>query len=865
MLDRIALLLVEISRRFAPAVVVVGFLVTLGLGGLAATRLGMDSDVQKLLSDKEPWQQKVAAFDRAFPQFGNLLAVVVDGDTPDAAEDGAAALAARLSSHRELFRSVRRPDADPFFRREGLLFLETKDVAAVTAQVIEAQPFIGSLAADPSLRGLFGTLNLALEGVARGDASFSRVEKPLSTIADTITDTLAGKARPFSWQSLLTGQAPRVEELRRFVLLQPNRSFDELTSADDAITVVRQTIHDLGLTGARGVRARVTGAVAIENDELATLASGAGFSLELSVGLVGLVLFLALRSFRLILPIVITLAVGLVATAGFATVAVGFLNPISVAFAVLFIGLGVDFSIQFTVRYRHERHQATDHVKALRHTAVGIAGGLFLAAVTTAIGFFAFLPTSYIGVAQLGLIAGVGMLIAVFLNFTLLPALLTLFRPGGEPEDIGFAGAAPLDALLIRHRRTVLAVAALIAVIGLALAPMLRFDFNPMNLRDAGTESIAAALDLMSNPDTTPFTAEMLAATVPEAAALADRLGALPEVSRALSISSFIPEAQDEKLALIQDAAMLLGPTLSPTAVASPPDDATVRRTLVQSVERLRALSGEPTAQRLAGLLEQALGRPDATLTLLADTLVAGLPARLDALREVLTAEPVTLASLPDSLRRDWMAPDGRARVQATPKHDIGEEGALAAFVAAVRAIAPQAVGPAVTTRESALTIIRAFLEAGIISLVVIFALLWLVLRRVLDVVRVLGPLLLSSLMTVITSVVLGPDLNFANVIALPLLLGIGVAFNIYFVMNWRNGLDGPLQSSTARAVVFSALTTMVAFGSLALSNHPGTASMGVLLTISLGFTLLNTLVTLPALLGCKPSVTEGLHRAPEL
>jgi len=267
-------------------------------------------------------------------------------------------------------------------------------------------------------------------------------------------------------------------------------------------------------------------------------------------------------------------------------------------------------------------------------------------------------------------------------------------------------------------------------------------------------------------------------------------------------------------------------------------------------VTRLRALADEPTARRLADLLEEELGRDDAMLAALSDALLAGLPARLDDLREALAAEPVTLATLPASLTRDWLAPDGRARVQIFPKGNIGENDVLARFVTAVRAVAPGATGTAVTTRESANTIIRAFIEAGLISLAAITLLLWLVLRRLSDVALVLAPLLLSSLMTVIVSVLIGPELNFANVIALPLLLGIGVAFNIYFVMNWRHGLTGPLQSSTCRAVVFSALTTVVAFGSLALSNHPGTASMGVLLTISLGFTLLNTLVTLPALLG---------------
>jgi hopanoid biosynthesis associated RND transporter like protein HpnN len=850
LLDRLALWLVDNSRRFA-VVVVLGCLAGAGaLGWIAATRLGMDTDLDKLLSANEPWRQQEMAFDRAFPQFDDLLVAVVDGETPDAADDGAAALAARLAPRHDLFLGVSRPDANPLFRREGLLFLPVPEVAAVTAQVIEAQPFIGSLAADSSLRGLFGTLNLALDGVIRGDATFSQLKRPLEAITAAVAKTLVGHGRSLSWQSLLTGEKPRADELRRFVLLKVVRNFGELAAGEAAISAVRQAIQDLQLTADRGVRVRLTGSVAIENDELQTLSQGIGFSLELSLGLVCLVLFGALRSIRLILPIFVTLIVGLVATAGFAALAVGTLNPISVAFAVLFIGLAVDFSIQFTVRYREERYLSPDPAEALRHTAVNISGALVLAAAATALGFLSFLPTAYVGVSQLGLIAGFGMLIAVTLNFTLLPALLALFRTSAEPASVGFAGAAPIDRFLIERHRWVLVAAAGVGVVGIGLMPLLRFDFNPMDLRDPKTESVATALDLMANPDTSPFTAEILVKSVAEVPALVARLEALPEVHRVLAVTSFLPEQQDAKLAMIEDANSLLAPTLTPVSVAPPPDGETIRRTLAATVQRLRVLDREPGAHRLADLLDQVQGRNDAFFGVLSRTLLSGLPPRLEALRDALSAEPVTLASLPASLIRDWIAPDGSARIQVFPAGDAGDTAVLSRFVDAVRSVAPGATGTAVTVRESAATIVRAFIEAGVLALVAICALLWLVLRRVGDVLLVLGPLLLSSLMTAITSVIAGPVLNFANVIALPLLLGIGVAFNIYFVVNWRRGVVGPLQSSTARAIVFSALTTMVAFGTLALSNHPGTASMGILLMVSLSFTLLNTLVTLPALLG---------------
>ena len=845
-----AVRLVETSRKRPWSMLLLCLAVVGALGFVAATRLGMDSDLDHLLSAHEPWRQQQLAFDQAFPQYSDVVAVVVEAAGADAAEDATVALAARLTKRTDLFSSVVRPDADPYFLHEGLLFLEPDELSALTAQIIQAQAFIGSLAADPSLRGLFGTLNLALEGVARGEAKFSQLDKPLATIADTIDTVLAGKAQPLGWSDLLTGRKPRPEELRRFILLK-TRNAD--VSGTVAVAAIHDAAREVGITADKGIRVRVTGELALESDELATLASDVGPNLKLSAALILLALFLALGALRLIVPILITLVAGLIATTGFAALAVGTLNPISVAFAMLFIGLAVDFSIQLAVHYREERYRDPDPAAALRTTAATMAGGVLLAALTTSLGFLAFLPTAYVGVSQLGLISGAGMLIAVTLNFTLLPALITLFRPRGETAPVGFAAAAPLDRWLARRRRLIVVAALVMAALGLALLPLLRFDLNPMDLRDTHTESVAVTLDLMADPGTSPFTADILVRDLAEAQELLKKLTALPEVYRALALPIFVPEGQPEKLAQLDDVTMLLGPTLSPVTVAPPPDAAAVRQTLTETVGRLRELPREPTAARLAIALSRVLAHDAAVLPALTSALLSGLGPRLDDLRVALSAQPVTVDTLPESLRHDWVAAGGRPRIQVFPAGNIGDSAVLTRFVAAVRAVAPNATGPAVDIVESARTIIHAFTEAGMIAFATIIVVLMLVLRRFGQVLLVLTPLALSGLMTMAFCIATGLQLNFANLIALPLMLGIGVAFNIYVVINWRRGNADLLQSGTARAVLFSALTTTVAFGTLALSHHPGTASMGLLLTISLAFTLINTLVTLPALLGPPP------------
>ncbi len=856
MIARLIAGIVEGARRHnaAAAIAIAIILLALGAGFYAATHLALDTDLDRMLPAGLAWRQNEIALDRAFPQNNHLLVIVIDGKTGDLADRAARQMADRLRAQPELFSHVRQPDGGAFFARNGLLFLPLAELQAMADNLISAQPLIGSTARDPSLRGLFDTLALFVGGADNDPAAIDRLGPTLSAIGVSVEGALAGRDEPVSWHRLMTGQAPDKRELRRFVVTRPVLDFDALEPGARPRAEIRRLADEFGLDPRRGLQLRMTGPVALNDEHFATLRQGALESTLLSIVAVCAILFAAVRSARLVGAILLTLAAGLMLTAGFAALAVGSLNLISVAFGVLFIGLAVDFSIQFSVRYRDQRHRLGSLPAALRGTAETIGPALVLAAGATAIGFLAFVPTRYTGIRELGWIAGFGMLIAIVLNFTLLPAALALLRPPGEPEPIGFRRAAPLDRFLLERRGWVLGAASVLAVVCLALLPWVRFDFDPLNLKNPNAESVATARDLMKDPMTTPYTAEILAPSPRDAEALAERLSTLPEVAQAITASSFIPEQQAEKLAIVGDLALLLGPTLTPDSVLPPPSDDAVIKSLAACRDALRpvAAAGGPqsAAARLASALDIAATRGTAIVPALRDALVAGLDQRLAMLRGLIEAETVTLASLPPELRDSWIASDGRARVEVFPRGDARDPAVLERFVAAVRAIAPDATGATVTIQEAGRLISSAFLQAGLIAVAAITVLLAVVLRRWRDVALVIAPLLLAAILSLAITVAIGIKLNYANIIALPLLLGIGVAFDIYFVMNWRAGQTDHLQSSTARAVIFSALTTMSAFGSLALSNDPGTAGMGALLTISLACTLFCTLLILPALLG---------------
>ena len=843
--------------RRSGLVLLLALLLAAGAAWLAYARLGVTTDTSGLFAESLPWRQRSLAMQRAFPQNEDLLVAVVDGATPEEGEATAAALAAALGRDRLHFQDVRRPDASPYLEQHGLLFLDPAPLAALLDQTVDAQPFLGQLAADPSLRGLLGALGLIAEGVQVGQANLAPFEPALQGFHAALAAAALGKAEPLSWQRLLAGSLADLAGRYRFVLTKPVLDYGSLEPGAAAAQAIRTAAAGLEFVRLGRAHVRLTGSVALDNEEFSTVAHGAVAGLLGSLALVAALLFLAVRSWRLIVPILLTLGLGLLLTTGFAALAVGTLNLVSVAFAVLFVGIAVDFAIQVAVRFQEVRRERPALPVALAETLAetGRRAGnqVLVAALASMAGFLAFTPTSFVGVAQLGLIAGSGMLIAFVCTVTLLPALLAWFRPGAGAAEVGLAWLRPLDPVLVRRCRPVVLAFAALAATGAALLPRLAFDSDPLHTKDPGTEAVRTLYALMDDPIANPYTIEILAGSTAEAARLGERLKRLSLVDEVISLRSFVPEKQAEKLPLVADAAGLLRSSLAAGPAPPRPDAAALREAASRVAATLAGVRDKLPAdstivaitadlQRLAGAADDVLLAADAALTRF-------LPLQLDRLRRALAATETTEADIPDDIRRDWALPDGRAKLQVVPKREARDSAGLHRFVAEVRTVAPEATGSAVTITEAAETVTAAFRTAALLALVAIAVLLGLALRRVGDVALVLAPLLVSALLTVVVAVLLPLPLNFANIIALPLLLGVGVSFNVYFVMNWRAGRTGPLGSATARAVLFSALTTATAFGSLALSRHPGTASLGDLLLLSLGCTLLTTLLFVPALL----------------
>lgn len=852
---------VELSSRYARTVVIFSTLLAIASAIYASNNFAITTDVNRLISPDIGWRQRELAFEKAFPGPYTSILVVVDAPTTELGKEAATLLAKRLAEQPKLFHSVRQYDTDPFFAKNGLLFQPADNLDQMAMGLGRAGPIVGTLVGDPSLRGLTRALAFGQMGVQTNRATLDDLGRGLIMSANTVEQVLAGKPASFSWQVLLSGQVPERKDLNHFIEVRPVLNYSALEPGREASNAITKAAADLKLGSEYQARVRMTGPVAMADDEFGTVKDGAFVNTTATIIIVLFILWMALHSARIIVAVFINLFIGLAITAALGLMMVGALNLISIAFAVLFVGLGVDFSIQFAVRYRSERFKTGDLQAALFSAADKIGAPLTLAAAAVAAGFLSFWPTAYRGVSELGQVAGMGMLIAYATSITVLPALLTLLKPPGEDEKVGYQAFAPVDRFIERHRIPVIVGTLLVALAGVPLLFYLRFDFNPINLRSPTVESVATFLDLRTDPNVGANAINVIVPSVDDIDKVAERLRQIPEVERVTSVKDLVPADQDRKLAAIRRLARQLQTPLQTEETAPPTDDQNIAA-LKASADSLTKLAekatgrGADAAKRLAAAMIQLANADKAKRDAAERAFIVPLRVALADLRDYLQAGPVTLANLPENVRAQWVAADGRSRVQAFPKGDPNDNETLRHFARAIQGVFPEAVGAPISILESGKTVIFAFTEAGIFALVSIAILLWIVLGRFGDVLLTLVPLLLAGLITMEACVLIGMPLNFANIIALPLLLGVGVAFKIYYIMAWRAGQTDLLQSSLTRAVIWSALTTATAFGSLWLSSHPGTSSMGKLLALCLVCTMCAAVLFQPALMG-KPRTAE--------
>ncbi|MEX6633938.1 MMPL family transporter [Hyphococcus lacteus] len=840
-IERILAAWAELARR-AGVILAAIILVLAGFCGyFAATHLKVNTDTSAMLDPDLPFQQRAAELRDAFPQLKNDVIVVIKAPTLDEADAYATDLRNRLLDRTEGFTAVFAPAQEPFFRENGLLYLDQSELQARLTQMSKASGLIETLIKSPTIGTFFSALaeNDAL--AERSDLGKETLDQLYTELADVVEASIENKRRPFSWMGALDAGQREGEAYTRLVYATPVLDYARLQPAKAAINVLRAETESLNSDYGNRVETYITGDPALRLEELEAVTTGIGLSLLLSLILVSVLLLLCYRSVAMAVLTLVGLVITLTFTSAFAAAFVGELNLVSVAFTVLLVGLGLDFAIHLLLHIQEHRAAGRGNQSALRRTIHEVGPALALAGPTTAIAFLSFVPTKFDGIAQLGIIAGAGVIIAFFVTVTFAPAALALFK--GQPKRKPTGNIRGIFDAISKISGPVAIATIALGFLALFLMPQVRFDADQMALRNPYSPSVQGFNLLFDNPETVPYRLSSLVQTQAEAVEIAQNISSLETVDAVRLLPDFVPDEQDEKLELIDFGAGTLVFALDAEAGSVSGPDAQIGINKLQ--QRLKIAYTDGSGARLSQLLDTIEGHEE----ILEENIFAFWPQLITQLRTQLNADYIEIETLPAALRERYLSEGGQWRIDILPKDDVRDFRALDTFVKDVEAVVPDLAGGAYQARKAGETISAAMLEATGIAFGAIAIFLWLLVRKISTVILMLFPLALAAILTSATGVLLNIPFNYANVIVLPLLIGIGVDSSIHLVLRNQQvkAGEGVYGTSTPRAVFFSALTTVASFGSLMLSPHRGTASMGELLSIAIAFTLVCTLIVLPA------------------
>jgi hopanoid biosynthesis associated RND transporter like protein HpnN len=841
--------LVAVSAGRAPLTIGIILLITLAAAFVVWRYAAVDSDLGKLIkpSGDVAWYHYNEDYKEAFPTSQQTAVVVVSGADARAVDRAAKNLASGLRATRA-FEFVFAPALSRFQQTHRAYYLAPDELTGWAR---------GAGYDAATLIALGGRLDVATLALAWAEHQRMRPEIPLPTLLAGLPEGLARWSEGNAQQPLLPlyphleaqGPGPHYQ----LIVLKGPQNHAERQPNAALVARIRDVLSDAELPS--GVSARLTGEVALAHEEMTEALGGVGLAGSLSLVMLALILGIGIRNVRVILSIFALLGVGTVWTLAWAVVSVGSMNTLSLIFVVMFFGLGVDFAVHLALAYREPSASGRSGVSQ-------VAPSLLVCMLTTAIGFLAFAPTDYRGLAELGIICAGAMVIATVLAFTLVPALLTLLRvPPAQSTPVSDqsmqATLAP-DALARRRRAgRVLLLTGLAAAGAAFFARDLEFDYSVLAMRDASTEGMQTLLELQENGVTTDYSIVVLAQDAVAAQALKDELVALPEVGDVTIPADLLPADPAGTRAVLDQLMMPVAsiPALADSSSAERLDAALAALQQLgagQSDDPAAAvLSPVPSAARALAQILGDLAEDPERLRELDRQMAADAASEIAALRRIVAAQPFGLDDLPRDLRSRMVTSDGRHLVTVLPAAPITTRAATEEFIDAVAAVAPNLAGRAVVEWGVGEVVVQSFLQAVLLALAGITALLVIYYRGVVLPILVLLPLVLTTLFTFALMVVSGMSLNMANILVVPLIFGLGVDSGIHVVDRFRHegSAYGIFRSSTARAVIISALTTIGTFCSLMLSPHKGAASIGLLLTVSIALMLLITLKVLPALL----------------
>jgi hypothetical protein len=837
-----------------------------------------------LISPNKDYQERWRKY---LAEFGNDddIVVVVQGASRQQMQQALEALAARVQQQPDLF--------DRLFYKVDLRSLQNRALLYLPKEQI--QQIQGNLRSMSLLLEVgplaWQSLNLyRLLHEARDRAAKLTPGKPL-TVADeqfltqllnlskSATATLVDPAQYHNpWHSLLP-QVPQQQNLiaepqyffsgdgtLAFLLTRPVQEAGSFTAAKRSVTALRGIVSEVQGTFP-DLRLGLTGLPVLESDEMAAAQNDTQLASWLAIAGVTLLFIIVYRGIAYPLLTVGTLLVGTAWSMGWMTLTVGHLNILSATFAVMLIGMG-DYGVLWVMRYEQARRLGCDVRSALLHTTTHVAVGNLTAATTLALAFFAAMFADFQAVAELGWIAGCGVLLCALACFTVLPALLMLFdrRQAPVAATIPLSTEAGWLPRLSSQPRWIVGTGIALTAVAALMACRLGYDHNLLHLQARDLDAVKWELTLIEHTAGASWHALSYRATPEETLALKERFEKLPEVSRVVEVASLVPRDQSDKIELLGDIRHRLRhlPERGARIPHPRPSNREVRTELACLIGQLQPLadaSNHPLLQELRhglqGLQDQLGDMPsaevsDERLQEFEERLSGDLAEDLHRLRNVSTPTPIALEDLPGDFRARYVSPSGKWLLEIFAKDCLWDFAPLEDFTRRIQSVDADATGKPFTTVEGLRAMKNGFQWAGFYALIVIVIVLFADFRGLYNTLIALTPLVMGIVLSLGIMALCGLSLNPANMIAFPLILGVGVDNGVHVLHDYllrRADGKSTISYPIGRGVLVKALTTMIGFGTLMISSERGLASLGFILTLGVGCCMLTALVFLPAVL----------------
>ncbi|MEE3346809.1 MAG: MMPL family transporter [Nitrospinota bacterium] len=895
-LNRFFFAIEHLAYRHSLLVILVSLVLAILSLWVTAQKLTFKTGRGDLVAKGLPYVEQYENYREHFEDLEGMV-VVVEGENPADMAGFAEALAIKLQAQSHLFSRVVYKIDTHYFRSRFLLYLNQDELATLARKLEDHRGFLESVNGAPGLHSLLSSINAEISSgmvdslltnflggddeEESGDAEDLNL---LIRLLEEMTRSLMGETGYRSpWQALFTGGTESLREKGYmvsenddllFILVVPNEDKTSFTGYKDAVALARQYIAETR-KDFPDITVGLTGEEVISSDEMLTTQADVETASKIALTGVALLFIIAYRGVVKPLLAVFCLLLALCWTIGFTTLTIGHLNILSIVFTTILIGLGIDFGIHILERYKEERHNGHEILKALQKTVQGTGRGNFSGAITTAMAFGAMVLTDFIGIVELGWIAGWGILFCMVAMLLVLPALVTLEEKWRKPHYALVRSATTKQRQwidkLFDHYYLIIGLCTVLVLIASVSLKDLRFDYNLLNLQAKGTEAVQYEMKILESDGRSAWSSAMLADSLKEVQEKELQLKALPTVARFESILVVIPEHQEKNLRTIREN---LAPLLKELEVE--PEDVTFSwKGLNKTLKRIQfKLQGREeggdsldpvrvAGNRLQNFLKQSQKvEPDLAekrLRGFSELLFTDYRDLIDELKANAEAQPVRLEEIPPKLRERYISQKGKYVIHIFPSVDIWDQEERRKYLSDLRSVDPNVTGTAVHMFESTRLMTEGYVKGGLYAMTAIIIYVYFMFRNVRTVFFVLLPVLAGAIWTVGVMELIGLKLNMANMVILPLILGIGVVNGIHITHRYREEEDkhaSVLGKSTGPAVLLSSLTTMIGFGSMMVADHSGVFSLGLVLTIGVFNCLMASITFLPALL--KLSTAKG-------